>query len=328
MTGKPDRFAAAAGALAIAISLVPLCLAGTPAAALKLGFSISLGERHASLAGRVAKEVGAVRGRFVDGRRALTAVAGPGGRPAYRGRDVAALVDATQGDLDRALASVGEPALAPLRGWAADELLRVRGALAPAGVQAAALAAPRPVAVVAGLWPLASSQIPAPTAAQAPPPSAAEAERSGQALDRVERLLGRLFTLASNDDLEVELWVGSTPAERATFRFWPQGYVGGAPPPPAIVKTDGKRKKVVRGLYAYSAALDGAPPIEYPAAGAGAGVGSASAARPVRLDAAANPAAATERLDLVNGSPFFCCEFAERYCHHVDAASDCQAGRR
>ena len=33
---------------------------------------------------------------------------------------------------------------------------------------------------------------------------------------------------------------------------------------------------------------------------------------------------ASERLDLVNGSRFFCCQFNESYCHHVDDEKDCR----
>ncbi|HEX5718321.1 MAG TPA: hypothetical protein VF179_19320, partial [Thermoanaerobaculia bacterium] len=108
-------------------------------------------------------------------------------------------------------------------------------------------------------------------------------------------------------DLEVELWVGSTPAPKATFRFWSQGNIKGSTPAPTIVQTNGKRKRVVRGLYVYKAAwTKGAVTevVEYP-----------------------NSAAASlesERLDLVNDSSYFCCQFKEAYCHHVDDEKECR----
>ena len=108
----------------------------------------------------------------------------------------------------------------------------------------------------------------------------------------------------------MKLWVGSTPAPKATFRFWPQGKIKGSAPAPTIIQTNGKRDHVLRGLYAYEAAwAKGAVTelVEYPSPA------GASAAE-----------LASERLDLVNGSSFFCCRFNEQYCHHVDDEKECR----
>jgi hypothetical protein len=128
-------------------------------------------------------------------------------------------------------------------------------------------------------------------------------------LDQVGQVINRIFFLASHDDLEVTLWVGSTPEARATFRFWSEGRINGAAPAPTILKTNGKKARVVRGLYDYSAAW-----------------AKGSVTQVVEYPNPAGPAAAqteSERLDLVNGSSFFCCRFNEQYCHHVDDANEC-----
>ena len=120
-------------------------------------------------------------------------------------------------------------------------------------------------------------------------------------------MVGRIFFLADHDDLEVKLWVGST-VPHATFSFWPQGRIKGSPPSPTIIRTDGKHDHVVRGLYVYRAAwTKGAVTelIEYP--------------KP-----AGTSVAMSERLDLVNGSGFFCCRFNEQYCHGVANEKECR----
>jgi hypothetical protein len=312
--------------------LAGLLLAAGSAGALQLGFRINLGGRRSNqagrlakgvaavslLAGRLAKEVGAVKGRFAAARGALPTVAGPGGQPVHPRRAVAELIDVTEGDLDRAIAQMGEPGLAALRDWAAEGFRQARGQLeAPAGVRTVGYSGPRAVAVVASLG---GAYPPPLTPPSSPDPATAgdEAERSDQVLQRVERILERLFVLADKDDLEVSLWVGSTPAERATFRFWSQGFVKGSPPAPIIVRTNGTQKRVLRGLYSYSAALGGQASIEYPAPA------GAVTARHAGFDQAGG----SERLDLVNGSGFFCCRFEESYCHHVDDARDCQPDKR
>jgi hypothetical protein len=123
----------------------------------------------------------------------------------------------------------------------------------------------------------------------------------------VGEVVGRIFFLAERDDLEVELWVGSMPAPQATFRFWPQGKVKGSTPAPTILRTNGKREHVLRGLYSYRAAW--------------------AKGRVTELVEYPNPAGAplaSERLDLVSGSSFFCCRFSEQYCHHVANEKECR----
>ncbi len=120
-------------------------------------------------------------------------------------------------------------------------------------------------------------------------------------------MVSRILFLAEHDDLEVKLWVGSTPAP-ATFRFWPQGKVKGAAPAPFILETNGKRERVLRGLYSYQAAWAKGAVTE--------------------LVAYPSPAGAladrSEQLDLVNGSSFFCCRFNKQYCHHVANEKECR----
>jgi hypothetical protein len=118
--------------------------------------------------------------------------------------------------------------------------------------------------------------------------------------------MNRIFVLASHDDLEVKLWVGSMPAPKAKFSFWPQGTVKGSTPAPTLIQTNGTRGHVLRGLYVYHAAWRQGPVtwvINYP--------------NP------AGPSVSGERLDLVNGSSFFCCQFKDGYCRHVDSEKDC-----
>lgn len=297
--------------------LAGLLLAAGPDGALQIGFRFNLGKRHSSLAGHLAKEVGAVKGRFAAARGELPTVPGPGGEPVHPRKAVAALVDATEGDLDRAIAQVGEPGLDAMRSWAAVEFRQVRTRLAaPGGARIAESFAPRPVALVASL----GGAYPQPVAGGASARQAGkdDGERSNEALERVGQVIERIFFLADHDDLEVKLWVGSTPAQHATFRFWSQAAVKGPPPAPLIIRTNSERKGVLRGLYSYSAALGGQASIEYPAPA------GAATARHAGLD----QSGASETLDLVNGSGFFCCRFEEGYCHQTDDARDCQADRR
>jgi len=120
-------------------------------------------------------------------------------------------------------------------------------------------------------------------------------------------VVSRIFFLASHDDLEVTLWVGSTP-QPATFSFWPQGKAGSRPAP-TVILTNGKGDHVLRGLYSYRAALANGPvtgTIESPSS------------------AGAPAARASERLDLVTGSSFFCCRFKEQSCRHVANENECR----
>jgi len=276
------------------------------------------------LAGALALQVGEVQARFAKNRRALRAVKGPGGKPAYLRQELVGLITRTSEDLDQAIEKVQPSGTEPLRAWTADELGRLQGELvAPPAQKTAALPpglfAPRAVAVVASLrgFPLlglakgkVKAAAPQQDKATAPQQDTVTAEKTDSLLDRAGEVVGRIFFLASHDDLEVKLWVGSAPAPHATFSFWSQGQLKGAAPAPLIIRTDGRREHVLRGLYAYRAALP-----------KGAVTEVVSYPNPAGASAAG---LASERLDLVNGSSFFCCRFNEQYCHHVDTESDCR----
>jgi hypothetical protein len=263
------------------------------------------------LAVALAQEVGEVQQRFGSNRRALRTVRGPGGEPAYSRQEVANLIDSTRRDLDQAIEKVGEPGLEALSAWSAEELRRIQEELAAPPGQTAALplglSSPRAVARVASLAGLPGV---ASVSGAAPQQETIAAETSNRLLDQVGEVVGRILFLAERDDLEVRIWVGSTPATHARFNFWPQGKVKGTAAAPLIIQTNGKRDRVLRGLYAYRAALaDGAVTevVQFP------NPASASADR-----------LTSEQLDLVNGSSFFCCRFHEQYCHHVADEKECR----
>ncbi|HBL25230.1 MAG TPA: hypothetical protein DD490_00165, partial [Acidobacteria bacterium] len=65
-------------------------------------------------------------------------------------------------------------------------------------------------------------------------------------LNRVGEVVGRILFLAEREDLEVEVWVGSTPSSRAEFSFWPQGKIKGSTPKQLIIRTNGKKNNVLR----------------------------------------------------------------------------------
>jgi hypothetical protein len=326
--GRRAAWSGAAAAL-----LAGFLLAPEPAPAQMIRFRIGGGrtavaaagtaqEKKTEVAAALALEVGRVQQRFEQGRRGLSAVTGPDGRRLHLRRDVAALIDRTGEDLEGAITRVPEPGLAGLQAWAAEEIGRIRRACDGPPAERTSrgdggFGAPRAVAVIAGAGGLAGRWLPLPGAAAraaAKDPGTVEAGAAGALLDQVAGVLGRIFFLAEKDDLEVKLWVGSTPTPEATFRFWSQGRLADAPPAPHIVRTNGRRERVLRGLYAYKAALGTGPVtrfLEYPP-------------RPGAPEAQLT----SERLDLVNGSSFFCCRFAESYCHHVDDEKECRGGRR
>jgi hypothetical protein len=263
------------------------------------------------LAGALVLQIGEVQRRFDKNRRALQIVRGPDGKPAYLRQEVAGLIARTGEDLDQAIENVKPSELEPLQAWAADQLGRIQGELAPPpGQRTAALPSglftPRAVAVVASLERLSLLRL-ASAKATAPPQDTVAAEKTNSLLNQVGELVGRILFLANHDDLEVKLWVGST-APHATFSFWSQGRIKGSPPALTTIRTDGKHDHVVRGLYLYRAAwTKGAVTelIEYP--------------KP-----AGTAVALGERLDLVNGSGFFCCRFDEQYCHSVANEKECR----
>src|SRR4029079_9049932 len=140
-----------------------------------------------TLAKALALQVGQVQTRFDENRRALHPVRSQGGQTAYPHQEVTGLIARTREDLDQAMTRVRESGLEPLRAWSAEELLRVKDA--------------------------------------APQEGMITAEQANRLLDQVGEVVGRILFLAAHDDLEVTLWVGSTPAPHATFSFWPQGKI-------------------------------------------------------------------------------------------------------
>jgi hypothetical protein len=312
-----DRFSRAA-VRAVVVSLAGLLFAAAPpAAGQSINLQFNFGRKAAradpstEMARALARQVEEVDRRFAQDRRALAAVAGPEGERAYVHEEVTGLIARTEEDLDRAIERVGESDLDALRSWSAEEFRRLRQGLEVPAQRAAAAPlsghGPRAVAVIARLG---DPPVPvAPLVAAASRQATVPAEESDRLLDRVGEVVGRILLLAAHDDLEVDLWVGSTPAPRAKFSFWPQGKLQGSAAPPAIIRTNAKRDRVLRGLYSYRASLaDGAV--------------TASLTYPTAAGAAAEMT--SERLDLVNGSSFFCCRFDEQYCHHVADAEACR----
>lgn len=300
------------------ILLACLLLAAVlPAAGKKLTIGIG-GARatfetsSAQLAAAVAQQVGAVQGRFGANRATLKAVKDSKGKAAFAQEDVAGLIVRTREDLDQALEKAQPGKTEPLRAWAAEELGGIQRELTATANRAAF--SPPAVAVVASLGapprpkpapPKAASPKPVP-----PQPPTVPADVANGLLDQVAAAVNRIFVLASHEDLEVKLWVGSTPAPKATFRFWSKGSVKESPPAPTILQTAGKKDHVLRGLYSYRATWGKGPVvqvIEYPALAGSSAAGMSS-----------------ERLDLVKNSRFFCCQFNESYCHHVDDEKDCR----
>ncbi|HEX3551696.1 MAG TPA: hypothetical protein VIA62_00530 [Thermoanaerobaculia bacterium] len=279
---------------------------------LTVGFNVDSPSKK--WAATLTPQVKEVQKRFAENRRALRTVQGPDGKPAYLRKDVVELTARTGEDLDKAIENVG-PDLRPLEDWSADELARIQVEIGAAPKTAAfpsGLFAPQAVAVIASLGTPPKKPASPKTVAPkpvAPPPDTIPAEKSNSFLDEVEEVVSRIFTLASTDDLEVKLWVGST-ALHTAFSFWSQGQITKDAPAPHTIRTDGKLDHVIRGLYAYKADwAQGAVTyrISYP--------------NPADAPAAEIP---SERLDLVKGSRFFCCRFDQNYCHHVDNEKDCR----
>jgi len=322
---KTDRYGSAFVRKVGSLLASLLFVAGVAAAwsGIKIGrvTILSIDSPSKKLAQALAPQVQEVQTRFDGSRRALPPLKGQDGKPAFLRKDVADLIARTGGDLDEAIVKVQPSALAPLRAWSDDALAHVQAELgAVPRPKIAAFSSdsftPRAMAVFASLSSppkRAKPKAVAPKAATpqpvAPPLDTVPAEKSNSLLDEVGEVVSRIFVLASHDNLEVKFWAGST-EPHATFSFWAQGQVKGATPAPTIIRTDGKKDHVLRGLYAYKAAwTQGAVTqgIQYPTPAG-----------------APTPLVASERLDLVNGSTFFCCRFNEHYCHHVNSEKECR----
>jgi len=278
---------------------------------LTLGFGLDSSTQELSKA--LTPKIEAVKTKLSENRHALHTQNGPGNVPAHPVQEVSDLINRTGTDLDKAIEQVGAPELAGLRAWSADKLRNIQEQLKALPVQTAVstsgVSSPRAIALVANK----SRPLPAKAGSAAPKETTktVPADVSDRLLDKLGEVVDHLFFLASHDDLEVRLWVGSTPAQKATFNFWTQGQINGASPEPVIIKTNGKKEHVLRGLYSYLATLP-------------KGSGSQLIAYPKQ---AGNPAAgvASEQLDLVTGSSFFCCHFDDGYCQHVADEKECHS---
>jgi hypothetical protein len=304
---KTDRssLTRAAAVLLAGLLLVDLSVAGQT-------FTFGRSKRRlnpaAVLAGALALQVGVVQEKFGRNRRALHTVQLLGGQPAYPRQEVAGLIAHTGEDLDQAIAAGRPSGMEPLRAWSAEEIGRIQAELAAAGQKTAAapsvLSTPRAIARVASREGFPALRL---AQAAAPQQDAVAADQANRLLDEMGKVIGKIFFLASHNDLEVKLWVGST-VPHAMFSFWSQGKIKGTSPAPTIIRTDGKRGGVLRGLYVYKATWtqgEVTQVIEYP-------------------QPAGTQATPSERLDLVNGSGFFCCRFDEHYCHAVAKPKECR----
>lgn len=322
---KTDRFSATRAAALLLAGL--LLAAGLPADAKTFkigGTTIAIESSSKKLARELATQVKQVDARFATNRKALRILQGSGNVPGYLPSEVTGLIGDTHKDLDQAIQNVQPSGSEPLRAWVDNQFQQIQGKTPPPGPTASlpGPSLPRVVAVFAslrgfGLPMLAVAKPPKPTQPKpkAAPPKATEPPKpqtipistADRLLDEVEEVVRQIFVLADHNDLEVNLWVGSTPARKAKFSFWPQGNLKGATLAPIILQTDGKRGHVLRGLYSYQADL-----------GMGKGV--------VQQIKYPDPTAplGSERLDLVKGSRFFCCQFQESYCRHVANEKECR----
>ena len=301
----------------------------------KLSKGIEIGAA-ALLAKAIAKQVQQVQARLITKRKALQIQNGPGSAPGYLAKEVTGLVAGTRQDLDQAIQSVKPSGTEPLRAWVDDQFQQIQGKLPPPGPTASlpAPSAPRAGAALAGLrmggLPVAAKPKPKkpappkpkpapPKAAPPPQPQTIPTSTADQLLDQVEKVVSRIFILADHNDLEVNLWVGSTQERKAklafwqsshaTFSFWPQGRIKDSPPAHAIIKMAGKKDHVLRGLYSYEADL---------------GLEKGAVIQTIKYPDPAAPIQ-SERLDLVNGTGFFCCRFKESFCHAVATEKECHS---
>jgi hypothetical protein len=283
------------------------------------------------LAMAIVKQVKQIHERFTMNRNTLRILSEPGNAPGYLSDDVTRLIVDTHKDLDQTIQNIRPSGTEPLRAWVDDEFQQIQEKIPPPGPTATlpGLSAPRTSVVLASLRAGAprvlaktTSLKPTPTppqATQPPKPQTIPTATANQLLDQVEEVVSRIFTLADHNDLEVNLWVGSAsarkarfsfwPVSHALFSFWPKGQIKSSPLISATIQLDGKKNHVLRGLYIYRAAWTQGKVtqiIEYP-------------------QSAGTQTTPTERLDLVNGTGFFCCRFSEQYCYAVASEKECRS---
>lgn len=312
---KTDRFSSVLAWAAAALLVVLVFASGSPGAGQTITIhfgrrtsATAAGTHSKGLAAVLATQVGEVRKAFAAKRLALHTVTDRHGTRSYALNEVADLISGTRMELGQAISGVGEPGLQGMKFWAEEEIQHVQDQLpSSARINFSRLATPRAVAVIASREGFALPRLAGgPLSSR---PEAIGAEKADGLLDQALAVVERIFFLASHDDLEVKLWVGST-APKVQFSFSPMGAVKGSPAEPSIIRTDGWREHVLRGVYRYRAVRPAKRAvnevIEYPS------------------PAGAPAATASERLDLVKGSGFFCCRFDESYCHHVESKAECR----
>jgi hypothetical protein len=309
----------------------------------------------AALAKAIAKQVQHVHERFTANRRELRILNGSGNAPGYLSNEVTRLIADTHQDLDQAIQNVQPSRTEPLRAWVDDQFQQIQGKVPPPGPVASlpGPSAPREGAMLAslregGLAVLAEAKPkkPTPPKATSPPkPQPIPTATADRLLDQVEEVVSRIFTLADHNDLEVNLWVGSPQVRKAkpifwqashvTFSFWPQGKIKDSQPTHTVIRLNGKKDHVLRGLYVYRAAwTEGGVTylIGYPQSASGQMI-PGEGLDPVHggsfywieSSQPSSQVTPSERLDLVNGGSFFCCRFdGSGYCQHVDDAKECR----
>ncbi|HEY2292306.1 MAG TPA: hypothetical protein VGM86_16530 [Thermoanaerobaculia bacterium] len=300
----------------------------------KLDKGVEIGAT-AVLAKALAKQVQQVHDRLVTNRKALRTLSGPGNAPGYLANEVTGLISETHKDLDQAIQSVQPSSTAPLRAWADDQFQQIQEKIPPPGPTASLPGPSAPHMGVAlaslrgGVLPVAAKPKPKkpappkpkpapPKAAPPPKPQTIPTSTADRLLDQVEKVVSQIFTLADHNNLEVDLWVGSTQERKAklafwqsphaTFSFWPQGKIKDSQPARSVIRMAGKKDHVPRGLYSYEADL---------------GLEKEAVTQTIKYPDPAAPIQ-SERLDLVNGTGFFCCRFKESYCHAVADEKDCR----
>jgi len=285
------------------------------------------------LAKALATKVQQVHERLATKRKALRILSGPGNAQGFLANDVTGLIAGTHQDLNQAIQSVKPSGTEPLNAWVDDQFQQIQGKIPPPGSTASLPSPSAPHTGVAlaslrrGVLPVAAKPKPKkpappkpkpPQAAPPPKPQTIPTSTADQLLDQVEKVVSQIFTLADHNDLEVNLWVGSTQERKsklifwqeshATFSFWPRGKIKDSLPAHTIIRLAGKKEHVLRGLYSYEADL---------------GLEKGAVTQTIKYP---DPAASvqSERLDLVNGTGFFCCRFKEGYCHAVADEKDCR----
>lgn len=276
--------------------------------------SIVVENADTAVAQELAKQVEGVHDAFVTRKNALT-ILRSGKGSGYDPVEVNALLDHTREDLSQAIQQAGKSSLGPLDAWAKDKLQEIQSEVPPPAPIASLPEpyAPRATAVFAvsrGFgFPMLATNKPAPKKPKAAPPKpqGIPVSATDRILNQAEEVIRQIFTLADTNDLWVDVWAGSTPSDKAFFSFWAHGAVKGADKSAAVIKTDNWKKHMARGYYDYE--------IKWP-------TGAVTLTIKYPDPTADVP---SERLDLVQGSEFFCCEFNKSgNCHHVEDQKDCR----